>query len=441
MTSVSIFGLGYVGTVTAVCLASQGHKIIGVDLNPLKVQRIQDGMSPIVEKQVQELMDSASRDGLISATRNVSAAILNTDVSFISVGTPSQRNGKLDLTHVRNVCSDIGQALRIKKGFHWVVVRSTVLPGTTEKVVVPALEAASGKKAGRDFFVCFNPEFLREGTAVADFFAPPFTVIGSDDPAKTSPVRELYGSLRAPLYETPIPAAEMIKYSCNAFHAIKVAFANEMGTICNSLGVNPMIVADIFKSDTRLNISPVYLRPGFAFGGSCLPKDLRALTHQVRELDLKLPLLESVLPSNEHHIERAADMILSLGKRKIGVLGLSFKPGTDDLRESPLVLLVKKLIAEGHDVRIWDDNVSLGQMIGSNRQFIDEYIPHIGSLLCSEIADILSHAEVVVLGTSAVPREAVFADLRDEQYLVDVNSLSEPVLKEEIKSPAVSGKL
>jgi GDP-mannose 6-dehydrogenase len=277
--------------------------------------------------------------------------------------------------------------------------------------------------------VCFNPEFLREGTAVADFFAPPFTVIGSSDPEESAPVRQLYSFLSAALYEIPIAAAEMIKYSCNAFHAIKVAFANEIGTICNALDVDPGIVADIFRSDTRLNISPVYLKPGFAFGGSCLPKDLRALTYQLKELDLKLPLLESVLPSNAEHIERAADTILSLGRRKVGVLGLSFKSGTDDLRESPMVLLVKKLIAEGCDVRVWDDNVSLGQVIGSNRQFIEEYIPHIGTLLCKEMEDILCHADVVVLGTNALSAQSVFADLEPEQYLVDVANLALPIVK------------
>jgi GDP-mannose 6-dehydrogenase len=441
MKSVSIFGLGYVGTVTAACLASRGHKVIGVDPHPLKVQRIQEGMSPIVEKGIQEMIAPASRSGLISATHDASTAILESEISFVSVGTPSQRNGKLDLSHVRNVCLDIGRALRMKDSFHCVVLRSTVLPGTTEDIVVPALEAASGKRAGRDFLVCFNPEFLREGTAVADFFAPPFTVIGSNDPTMAQPVRELYGFLPGALYEIPIAAAEMIKYSCNAFHALKVAFANEIGTICNALSIDPKTVADIFKSDTRLNISPVYLSPGFAFGGSCLPKDLRALTYQIKELDLKMPLLESILPSNAEHIERAADTILSLGRRKIGVLGLSFKPGTDDLRESPIVLLVKKLIAEGCQVRIWDDNVSLGQMIGSNRQFIDEYIPHVGTLLCTEIEEVLAHGEVIVLGTDQVPRDSALAHLHDEQYLVDVAHLAHPVAKNPIATPVAAAKL
>src|SRR5262249_39825330 len=305
MKSISIFGLGYVGTATAACLASRGHKVIGVDPNPLKVQRIEAGESPMVEPQVQDMIAAASRQGLISATQDSVAAITNSDISFVSVGTPSQRNGKLDLSHIGKVCLDIGRGLTHKKSRHWIVIRSTVLPGTTESVVLPAIEAASGKKARQDFVVCFNPEFLREGTAVSDFFNPPFTVIGTIDPAESACIRGLYSFLSAQLYETPIATAEMVKYACNAFHALKVTFANEIGTIGNAMGVDPKLVAEIFKSDTRLNVSTAYLNPGFAFGGSCLPKDLRALTYRIKELDLKLPLLESILPSNNEHIERA----------------------------------------------------------------------------------------------------------------------------------------
>jgi GDP-mannose 6-dehydrogenase len=430
MESISIFGLGYVGAVTAACLASRGHNIIGVDPNPLKVQRIASGKSPIVEARVDEMMASAINEGLISATQDPATAIAQSDISFISVGTPSQRNGKLDLTHIHNVCTDIGHALRTKDSFHRIVVRSTVLPGTTENVIVPAIEAASGLTAGRDFLVCFNPEFLREGTAVDDFFNPPFTVIGTTDSAQAAPIRGLYSFLPARVYEIPIAAAEMIKYSCNAFHALKVAFANEIGTICNSLGVEAKTVADIFKSDTRLNVSTAYLTPGFAFGGSCLPKDLRAITYRVRELDLRLPLLESILPSNNEHIERAAEAILSLSKRKVGVLGLSFKAGTDDLRESPMVHLVKRLIAEGCEVQIWDENVALGQLIGSNRDFIEAYIPHIGTLLRENLRNVLGHADVVVLGTNAIPKEELRKRLHSDQYLIDVSNLVRPAPRE-----------
>jgi GDP-mannose 6-dehydrogenase len=431
--SISIFGLGYVGAVTAACFASRGHRIIGVDPNPLKVDRINSGASPIVEAGVEDLISAACGMGLVSATRDSAAAIAASDISFISVGTPSQRNGKLDLSYIRNVCTEIGNALRNKASFHWVVVRSTVLPGTTEKEIIPVIEAASGKKEGRDFVVCFNPEFLREGTAVADFFNPPFTVLGAPQGRPMDAVRELYDFLPAKLYDVAIPTAEMIKYSCNAFHALKIAFANEIGTICSAIGVEPKDWAEIFKADTRLNVSPAYLNPGFAFGGSCLPKDLRALSYRVKELDLRLPLLESVLPSNAEHIERAADAILSLGKRKIGVLGLSFKPGTDDLRESPTVYLVKKLIAEGCDVQIWDDNVFLGQLIGSNRQFIEDYIPHIGLLLRDNADHVIAHSDVVVLATNAVTKAHIMARLEGDRYLIDIASLGRP----QQKSPLV----
>jgi GDP-mannose 6-dehydrogenase len=423
MKSISIFGLGYVGAVTAACFTSRGYKVIGVDPNPQKVDRIQSGLSPIVEAEVAEIIASAKSAGLISATLDAQEAISNSDISFISVGTPSQRNGKLELSHIRNVCSDIGRALKHKESFHWIVLRSTVLPGTTESVAIPALEAASGKKAGVDFQVCFNPEFLREGTAVADFLNPPFTVIGTDNVALAGPVRELYSYLSANLYEIPIQAAEMIKYSCNAFHALKVAFSNEIGSLCSAMGIDSKIVADIFKSDTRLNVSTAYLTPGFAFGGSCLPKDLRALTYRMKELDLKLPVLEAILPSNSEHLDRAVEAVLSQGKRKIGILGLSFKPGTDDLRESAMVLLVKKLIAEGCEIQIWDKDVSLGQLIGSNRQFIDEYIPHIGTLLRSDMDEVIAHAEVVVSATTAVSREHLNAKLSEGQRLIDVTKL------------------
>jgi GDP-mannose 6-dehydrogenase len=429
MKSISVFGLGYVGTVTAACFASRGHRIIGVDTNPQKVQRLNDGASPIVEARVQEMLGEAQRAGLLSATVDSFAAVANSDISFVSVGTPGQRNGKLDLSHVRKVCADIGRALRNKNSFHCVVLRSTVLPGTTESVVVPVIEDASGKKAGVHFMVCFNPEFLREGSAVSDFFNPSFTVIGTRDLQQVLPICEIYSFLSSPLYQVSIAEAEMVKYSCNAFHALKVAFANEMGTVCNNVGVNPKIVADIFKSDRRLNISPAYLEPGFAFGGSCLPKDLRALIYMVKEVDLKMPLLESILPSNLEHIERAAETILSLGKRKVGVIGLSFKPGTDDLRESPMVYLVKRLIAEGCDIQIWDDNVSLGQLIGSNRQFIDAYIPHIGSLLRSNIDDVLSHAQVLVSGTTAFSAEEMMERVGEGIYVLDLTRLMQPFTK------------
>ncbi len=438
MKAITVFGLGYVGSVTAACFASRGHRVIGVDPSATKVQRIQEGSSPIIESGVQEMISNAHRDDRISATHDATEAIMASEVSFVSVGTPSQRNGKLDLSHIRNVCADIGNALKIKDSFHWVVIRSTVLPGTTQETIIPMIEGASGKTAGKDFLVCFNPEFLREGSAVADFFNPPFTIIGTTHP-QIAAVRDLYSFLSAPMYEVAPPAAEMVKYACNAFHALKIAFANEIGTICNEFGVEPKAVMDIFKSDVRLNVSRAYLNPGFAFGGSCLPKDLRAINYRVRELDLKLPLLESILPSNAEHIERAAETVLSLGKRKVGVMGLSFKPGTDDLRESPMVHLVKKLIAEGCDVQIWDENVSLGQLMGSNRDFIESTIPHIGTLLQDSVQRVIDHGDVLVVGTNLIQRDVLLASLRDSQILIDVTSLEQPVLKTKVPV-AVGGK-
>ncbi len=421
--SVSVFGLGYVGSVTAACLAHKGSRVLGVDVNPAKVEILDSGRSPILEPGLREIVENSNRSCRLHATTDVSAAILQTEISFISVGTPSQRNGKLDLSGIERVCTEIGEALRKKEAFHWVVLRSTVLPGTTESVAVPALEKASGKKAGHDFAVCFVPEFLREGSAVNDFFEPPFTILGGADSAELAALRELFAWSSAPLYETKPATAEMIKYVCNAFHALKVGFINEVGTLCKDLGVDTEAVAKIFVSDTHLNISPAYLKPGFAFGGSCLPKDLRALTYRAKELDLRLPLLESLMPSNTEHIERAVESVMRSGKRKVGMLGLSFKPGTDDLRESPLVHLVKRLLGEGCQIQIWDQNVTLGQLIGSNRQFIQEVIPHVGSLLCESAQEVIENADVVVLGTKAIDKDELASRLKPGQVLIDLVNL------------------
>lgn len=418
---ISIFGLGYVGSVTTACFASKGYRIVGVDPNTQKVGALQRGASPILEPGLEEMVKDAHSKGLLSATTDSAAAVAQTSISFISVGTPSQRNGKLDLSHVVKVCREIGAALRSKTEFHWIVVRSTVLPGTTETVVVPELERASGKRAGVDFSVCFNPEFLREGSAIHDFFDPPYTVLGTNDEQRIDTIRKLYAWAPTTIYVTSPKSAEMVKYVCNAFHALKVAFANEVGTICAELDVDKHAVTDIYTSDTRLNISKAYLKPGFAFGGSCLPKDLRAITYKAKELDLKLPLFESIMPSNQEHIERAATAVLASEHRRVGVLGLSFKPGTDDLRESPMVHLVKKLLGEGCDIKIWDNNVSLGQLIGSNKDFIQEYIPHIGTLLVSDQREVIDHAEVVVLGTNVAVEKAA---IRPDQIVIDLVHLS-----------------
>lgn len=423
--SISIFGLGYVGSVTAACLVAKGNRVVGVDSNESKVEMLDAGRSPILEPQLQDLVTQGKEAGLLSATTDVDRAIAETEISFISVGTPSLRNGKLDLHAIERVCQQIAGALARKNSFHWVVVRSTVLPGTTSSVVVPILEKGSGKVAGKDFAVCFNPEFLREGTAVADFFQPTMTVLGSDHPQALDAIRELYAWAPGKLFITSTANAEMVKYVCNAFHALKVAFANEIGTVCNAAGVDPAKVTEIYTADDKLNISKAYLKPGFAFGGSCLPKDLRALVHKARELDLRVPLLDSILPSNSEHIERAAEAILATDKKKIGVLGLSFKPGTDDLRESPMVHLVKRLLGEGCQIRIWDPNVALGQLIGSNRQFIQDAIPHIGLLLRDEVGEVVDHAEVLVVTTREIPTEAL-ASVRDHHIIVNVATLEVP---------------
>ena len=421
--SISVFGLGYVGSVTAACLAHKGNRVVGVDVNPVKVEMLESGRSPIIEAGLDGLMAQGRQACRLHATTDVTAAVSQSEISILCVGTPSLRNGKLDLQSIERVCREIGEALRRKDSFHLIVLRSTVLPGTTESVVIPTLEASSGKRAGMDFAVCFNPEFIREGSAVADFFQPPFTILGAAEPSHLAPLRELYHWAPGRIYETSLTAAEMVKYACNAFHALKVSFANEVGTLCKRLGVDTQVVTEIFTSDTRLNISPAYLTPGFAFGGSCLPKDLRALAYRAKELDLRLPLLEAILPSNAEHIERAVEAVLRTNKKKVGILGLSFKAGTDDMRESPLVQLIKRLLGEGCQIRIWDRDVSLGRLVGSNRQYIEEVIPHIGSLLSTNLQEVLETAEVVLIGTRAAEREDLRTYLRPEQIVIDLVNL------------------
>lgn len=424
--SVSVFGLGYVGSVTAACLAHLGNEVMGVDLNAQKVEMLEAGRSPILEPGLDQIVADCRRACRLHATTDAHKAVSETGISFISVGTPSQRNGKLDLRGIEHVSEQIGQALKQKKSYHWIVLRSTVLPGTTESVLLPIIEKHSGKKAGAGFGVCFVPEFLREGSAVGDFFEPPFTIIGTSHTAQIGVLRELFEWAPGPHYETSTATAEMVKYICNAFHALKVGFVNEIGTLCKELGADTEMAAQIFTSDTRLNISPAYLKPGFAFGGSCLPKDLRALTYRAKELDLNLPLLDSLLKSNTEHIERAFEAVVHTGKKSVGMLGLSFKPGTDDLRESPLVHLVKRLLGEGCKVQIWDENVSLGRLVGSNRQFIEEFIPHIGSLLSQNLQEVVGSAEVILVGTRAVDKMTLAAAMRPGQIVIDLVNLEKP---------------
>ncbi|HEV2419714.1 MAG TPA: nucleotide sugar dehydrogenase [Terriglobia bacterium] len=421
--SISIFGLGYVGSVMAACFAHKGNRVVGVDVNPAKVDAINSGHSPIIEERMEDLIAEGFAAERLRATTNVAAAVEETEISFVCVGTPSQSNGKLDLGHIEHVSREIGQALGQKTSPHHVVVRSTILPGSTESIVIPALEAASGKRSGEDFYVIYNPEFMREGTAIADFFQPPYTILGAQKPEQLALIRELYDWTPGRIFETSIRVAEMVKYASNAFHAVKVSFANEMGAVAKRLGVDAEEMAEIFTSDTRLNVSPAYLFPGFAFGGSCLPKDVRALAYCSKEQDLRLPLLDSLLVSNQEHIERAVDLILHTGKKKIGLLGLSFKAGTDDLRESPQVKLVKRLLGEGCQIKIWDPNVALGRLAGANRQYIEEVIPHIGSLLCSEMKEVIESAELIVVGNRGAKKEMIQAHLRPGQQVLDLVNL------------------
>ncbi len=394
----SIFGLGYVGCVSAACFAKENHRVIGVDVNPLKVEIINGGRSPIVEPGIEELIAAAVRAGRLRATTDAAEAIAESDVSLVCIGTPGNHNGSLDLTYIKRACQQIGEALAAKRRYHIVVIRSTMLPGTIENTVVPALEVYSGRRAGSDFGVAINPEFLREGTSIQDFNNPPFTLIGADDEDAGGPLRRLYAHLSAPMITVGVKEAEMVKYACNAFHALKVTFANEIGGICKALGVDSHKVMDVFCRDTKLNLSPYYLKPGFAFGGSCLPKDLRAITYKAKALDIEVPMLNSIMISNRQQIERAVDEVLQTGLKRIGVLGLSFKSGTDDLRESPMVTLIEALIGKGLRLTIYDRDVELARLFGANKEYIEREIPHISSLMHSDLNEVIEGSEVIIIG-------------------------------------------
>ncbi len=417
---ISVFGLGYVGCVSAACFARDGHDVLGVDVNPNKVDTINSGRSPIVEPGMSESITEAVGSGRLKATTDSAKAIDGSEVSLVCVGTPSNANGSLDLRYVTRVCAEIGASLNSKNSRHLVVIRSTMLPGTIESIVKPALEKSSGKSGGSDFGICINPEFLREGTSLKDFYAPPFTLIGADDPQTAEIVSSLYASIDAPLFVTPVRTAEMIKYVCNCFHALKVTFANEIGNICKALSVDSHEVMDIFCRDTKLNLSSYYLRPGFAFGGSCLPKDLRAMNYKAKELDLEVPVLAAILPSNRRQIESAVDMVIRTGKKRIGVLGFSFKAGTDDLRESPIVTLIETLIGKGYQLLIYDRDVTLARLAGANKEYIEREIPHISQLMRSSIDDVVVGSDVVILGNKAEEFRQVETKLKDGQVLIDL---------------------
>ena len=416
---ISIFGLGYVGTVSAGCFAQDGHEVIGVDPVRTKVDLINAGQCPIIEADIGEIIAATVKSGRLRATADQEEAIRQTELSFVCVGTPSQPNGNLDLTYIRRVCEMIGKSLRNKAGRHTVVIRSTILPGTMRQIVIPTLEECSGKKAGIDFGVCNNPEFLREGSAVKDFNCPPKTVIGELDRASGDLLAMLYAKLDAPFVRTDIETAEMVKYVDNSWHALKIGFANEIGNLCKSLGLDAHVVMNIFCQDRKLNISPAYLLPGFAFGGSCLPKDLRALSYQAKMHDLQLPILTSILPSNEMQIARGVQLITEKGHTRVGILGFSFKAGTDDLRESPLIEVIERLIGKGYDLRIYDKNVNIASLVGANRDFILNHIPHISKLMVGDIEAVMNHAQTVVIGNKDPDFKAVPERLREGQFLVD----------------------
>ena len=411
--------MGYVGTVSAGCLAQDGHQVIGVDPVQTKVDLINAGQSPIIEVDVGEIIASVVRSGRLRATDKQDEAIFQTDMSFVCVGTPSQANGNLDLTHIRRVCELIGKALRIKSAHHTVVIRSTILPGTMRQIVIPILEEYSGKKAGVDFGICNNPEFLREGSAVRDFNFPPMTVIGELDRASGELLATLYAKVEAPFVRTDLETAEMVKYVNNCWHALKIGFANEIGNLCKSFSIDAHEMMNIFCQDRKLNISPAYLTPGFAFGGSCLPKDLRALAYKAKSHDLELPILNAILPSNELQVAKGLRLITEKGHRKIGVLGFSFKEGTDDLRESPMIEIIERLTGKGYELCIYDKNVRLASLIGANRDLILNRIPHISRLMVNSIDAVLDHAETIVIGNKDKEFDNVLERLHDGQHVVD----------------------
>jgi GDP-mannose 6-dehydrogenase len=417
---VSVFGLGYVGTVSAGCLARDGHDVVGVDVNHGKVQQVAAGKSPVIEPGLDELIGTAVREERLTATVDGQKALQRSDISLICVGTPSNGNGSLHLQHVETVCREIGTALAAKPDYHVVVVRSTVLPGTVRDTLVPILEDASGKKAGTDFGVAMNPEFLREGTAVHDYYHASQIVIGQFDRQSGDAVAELFRAVSAPNVHTTIETAEMVKYVNNAFHALKVVFANEIGNLSKAHDVDGRRVMEILCQDRKLNISPAYLQPGFAFGGSCLPKDVRALVYRAKQRDVECPLLHAVLVSNQQQVRRGIELVEQTGRKNVGVLGLSFKGGTDDVRESPVVPLVETLVGRGYQVGVYDETVDPARLVGANKTFLERELPHIAQLMRPSIEEVMAPAEVVVITNGSRVFHRVPQLIREDQVLIDL---------------------
>jgi len=417
---VSILGLGYVGCVSAACLAKDGNEVIGMDVNPVKVELLASGKSPIVEPGLNELIEQSVQNGRLQVSTDVLYTVKNTSVSLICVGTPSNDNGSLKLDYVKTVCREIGEALGQKDDYHVVAVRSTVLPGTVEELLIPILEKSSGKKAGADFGVCMNPEFLREGSAIKDYYKPSYVVIGEWDQKSGDVVSELYKNIDAPAFRVPLRIAEMVKYVSNTYHALKITFANEVGNLSKAQGIDGQRVMEIFCTDTQLNISATYLRPGYAFGGSCLPKDVRALLYRAKELDVDCDVLGSVLPSNLRQIELSVKMVEKTGKKKVGFLGLSFKPDTDDLRESPAVILAETLLGKGYSIKIYDDKVELSRLIGANKAFLENELPHIASLMCHSMEELIEQSEVLIITNGSKAFRQVPELMNKQQVLIDL---------------------
>jgi GDP-mannose 6-dehydrogenase len=423
---ISIFGLGYVGAVSLACLTRDGHDVIGVDIDPTKLELLRNGQAPIVETGIQELMQAVVRGGTVRVSDNVREAILSTDVSFVCVGTPARPNGNQDLGAITRIAEQIGAAISEKQTRHVIVIRSTVRPGTVHEIIRPAIEASSGLMAGRDFSLCFQPEFLREGTSIHDYDHPPLTIVGSDDDYAVDLLRGIFGHLPCEFIHTSVRTAEMLKYACNAFHALKVTFANEIGRLSQAVGVDPHDVMQLVCMDRQLNISSAYLRPGFAFGGSCLPKDLKALLYLAKSSDVELPMLSNILPSNAAHIEHAIEQVLASGRRSVGMIGLSFKAGTDDLRESPLVIMAERFIGKGLHLSVYDPKVNIARLIGANRRYIEESIPHIASLMTDDVVSLVRNADVLVVAMkSADVLAALEAHTREDQLLLDIVGLAD----------------
>ncbi len=419
--NISIFGLGYVGAVSLACLARDGHRVVGVDIDSTKLELIAGGKTPVVEEGMVELMRQVAASGRIQVTTDAQEAVLGSDISLVCVGTPSAPNGSQDQGAILRLAEQMGRALARKGTPHVVVFRSTLVPGTVEDVLRPVVERESGKKDGIDFHLCFQPEFLREGSSISDYDKPPFTVVGANGEAAFSTLEALFGHLPCKFLRTSVRAAEMMKYSCNNFHALKITFANETARLCAALGVDPFEVMDLMCQDTQLNISKAYLKPGFAFGGSCLPKDLRATSYLAKTRDVQIPMLSAILASNQHHLDLAFDKVMATGARRVGFVGLSFKTGTDDLRESPLVTLAERLIGKGCELQIYDPEVHVAQLLGANKNFIEKHLPHIGQMLRAELRQVVDAAEVIVLGSSSpAVQEALAVQLRPTQTVIDL---------------------